>query len=122
MRAEPEIKRDAERLTGLLEQFCTRVVPWYYSNNSTAPKGRQKTRDGADLFFPALWREKTVVAYSPHGYQAKTWQLPPGWEDVKNVDVCEITLAGPKKLHNVAVRDGTITLGLAAGQGVMSAP
>ena len=68
MRAEPEIMKDPETLTGLQEQFCLNVLPWYYDNNKTAVKGKQKTRDGDDIFMPALgYRVKigaTTVAYS----------------------------------------------------------
>jgi len=45
MKAEPESMRDPVKLMGLKEQFCERVAPWYYENNTTAAKGSQK--DGA---------------------------------------------------------------------------
>ena len=48
MKAEREITRDPENLTGLLEQFCLNVVPWYYRNNTTATEGTQQMRDGDD--------------------------------------------------------------------------
>jgi hypothetical protein len=122
MRAEPEIKRDPVQLAGLLEQFCTRVVPWYYDNNTTAAKGPQRLRDGGDLFVPALWRRQMVVAYSPHGYTSKSWQLPPGWESVKKVVVSEISVEQPQRLREIDVRHGAVNLGLRPGQGVTITP
>ena len=121
MRAEEEIKKDPKRLPGLIAQFCQRVVPWHYQNNPSA-KNDFKIRDGDDPFTPALWSEKTIVAYSPKGYEAKTWTLPPGWERVKNVTVSEISPEGLKKLRVVEVQDGKITISLAKDQGVMIQP
>jgi len=122
MRAEPEIVKDPVKLPGLVSQFCNRVVPWYYDNNTTAPKGSQPLRDGDDACYPALWLEKTLVAYSFKGYEAKTWTIPPGWESVKKVVVSEIRPEGLKKLSKVEVKDGKITISLAKEQGVMIQP
>lgn len=119
MRAEPEILRDPEKLTGLLPQFCERVVPWYYSNNTALAKGPQPLRDGTDLCFPALWREHTLVAFSRDGFAAKRWALPPGWEGVRRASVAEITVEGPRRLAEVEIVEGGFTLALAAGQGVV---
>jgi len=118
MRAEPEILRDPVNLTGLVAQFCERVVPWYYENNSTAAKGSQPVRDGDDGCVPALWRERTLVAFSRAG-SSKRWVLPPGWDGVHQAVVSAITVDGPRRLRTVPVTDGAITLELAAGQGVV---
>jgi lysophospholipase L1-like esterase len=122
MRAEPEILKDPVKLPGVVSQFCNRVVPWYYDNNTTVLKGSQPLRAGDDLCYPALWCEKTLVAYSFKGYESKTWTLPPGWESVKKVVVSEIRPEGLKKLSEVEVKDGKITISLAKEQGVMIQP
>jgi len=119
MRAEPEILRDPQSLSGLLEQFCERVVPWYYKNNTTAAKGKQAMRDGDDLCVPALWRKQALVAYSRKGDAQKEWTLPPGWEGVSRVVVSELTLDGPKRLRQATVDNGAFKLSLAPRQGVM---
>lgn len=119
MRAEPEILRDPETLTGLLAQFCERVVPWYYSNNTASAKGPAPRRDGTDLCFPALWREQTLVAFSRDACTAKRWELPPGWEGVRRVNVAEITVEGPRPRAELEIVDGGFSLTLAAGQGVV---
>jgi hypothetical protein len=122
MRAEPEILKDPVKLSGLVESFCKNVVPWNYGNNGTAKKGNQPVQNGSDLFYPALWRDLTVVAYSPAGYSSKTWQLPPGWEEVKSVMVSEITPEGSAKVSEIKVENGAVTLGLKEKQGVMIVP
>ncbi len=122
MRAEPEIAKDPVKLPGLVAQFCTRVVPWYYDNNTTAPKGSQPLRAGDDPCYPALWLERTLVAYSFKGYESKTWTLPPGWEGVQKVVVSEIRPEGLKTLSEVEVKDGKIAISLAKEQGVLIQP
>ncbi len=115
MNAEEEINRDPEHLTGLKEQFCLNVVPWFYENSS-APKGSQQMRDGDDICMPALWRKQVLVAYSQNGYQNKTWQLPPGWEGVTKVQAAEITIDGPTNVEEIPVESGGITLSVRPGQ------
>jgi hypothetical protein len=116
MPAEPEIKKDPQNLTGLKEQFCLKVVPWYYKNNSSADKGSQQTREGNDICMPALWRKQTLVAYSRNGYQNKTWQLPPGWEGVTKVQVAEITLDGSTNVKEISTENGGIMLSVGPRQ------
>ena len=122
MQAEREILLDPVKLPDLVEVFCKKVVPWYYENNTTAKKRTQPLRDGDDLCYPALWRELTLVAYSPKGYASKTWQLPPGWGAVKSVTVSEISPEGLTRLSEVKVENGAIALSLKAGQGVAIMP
>jgi hypothetical protein len=121
MQAEQEIKKDPQNLSGLLEQFCLKVVPWYYENNETYPhKGKHKIREGNDTFVPALWcKKKTIIAYSENGYYNKKWELPPDWKKVKAVEVSEITLTGPKKIAELPVKNNSIILSLKKGQGVI---
>jgi len=120
MKAEREITADPENLTGLLEQFCLKVVPWYYKNNKTATKGNQQMRDGDDICMPALWREeRTLIAYSRQGYESKTWELPPDWKELKRVFISRITLQGPEPVGEAPVTDGKIALGLAEDEALV---
>jgi hypothetical protein len=123
MRAEPEIKADPQTLRGLQDQFCLNVLPWHYSNNKIAVKGKQKTRDGNGICMPALWREeKTLIAYSRGGYESKTWELPPDWKDVRAVSISQITLNGPKQVGVASVSDGKLTLSLKKGETLSISP
>lgn len=122
MRAEPEIKNDPKNLGGLLEPFCLQVVPWYYQNNTTAPKGQQPTREDDDLFMPALWKDQLIVAFSRKGYTEKAWSMPPGWERVSRVVVTPIDPIAPGKGEDREVTAGKLTLSLNPGQGVSIAP
>ena len=118
MRAEPEIRKDPVLLPGLIRQFCTSVVPWVYLNNKTATKGTQKMRDVDGYCFPALWKDRTLVAYSAKGGKAKTWQLPPDWKTVGKAIVSEITTEGLKEIQTIKITDGSMTLDMEPGQGL----
>lgn len=120
MQAEREIKEDPANLTGLLEQFCLRVVPWYYENNTTVKKGSQPMGDGDDVCIPALWRrDKTLVAYSRNGYDRKSWKLPPDWRGVQQVTLFKITLDGPIEAGTADVKDCNLTLSLVPSEGLL---
>lgn len=119
MQAEQEIKNDPERLAGLLEQFCLRVVPWYYQNNTTAKKGHQKMREGDDVCFPALWRkDKTLIIYSRQGYESKIWELPPDWRGVRHANLFRIKPEGLQKAGVLKVRNRRLVLSVARGEGL----
>jgi hypothetical protein len=143
LHAELPVMIDPENLPGLLDQFCLMVVPWYYHNNTTAVKGDQKMLDpdvgvkrhprsglfetvmaeyGNHVFMPALWREKTIVAYSRTGYANRTWQLPPDWKDVRKVTISRITHDGLKPMGEASVTNGKLTLGVKARQALMISP
>jgi hypothetical protein len=120
MMAEQEINKDPVHLPGLLEQFCTKVLPWYYRNN-TQPKeeGLKPGNSDGNVFLPALWSPWTLVAYSKKGYVAKTLILPKSWKRSELVEIEEITVDGLKSLDIVSVRNGAITLTLQPGQAVV---
>lgn len=123
MHAEPEIMKDPENLSGLREQFCLNVVPWYYSNNTSAVKGNQQMRDGNDLCMPALWKkEKTLIAYSRDGYAAKQWELPPDWKDVGTVAMHRITLEGLRDAGTAVVTNSRLTLRLDPDEALLLVP
>jgi hypothetical protein len=121
MHAEEEIKRDPVHLTGLAQQFCEKVVPWYYAN-STAPKeeGFNWTPNEHGVFIPALWRPATVVACTmaamgPHVISDARWRLPQSWGKVDSVKVMEVTVDGLKPLGTQLVQDGLVELTLRPG-------
>ena len=107
-------------MPGFLGMFCRTALPWYYLRrlerlkfeNGTlfysdgvvarAEEGKRVIRRGElllreddDLFVPALWQAKEIVAYSRTGYEKKTWLLPADWRDVTSFDLYRITLQGP---------------------------
>jgi len=93
-----------------LEEFCLMLLPWHYKNNPNA-KGDQQMIDGTDICMPALWRaDRTLIAYSADGYDAKSWQLPPDWMDVEKVALSKLTPHGPEPVGELATKDGTLTL------------
>jgi hypothetical protein len=117
MHAEEEIKADPVHLTGLTQQFCTKVVPWYYHNNPPAKADDLgSTSDEGDIFLPAAWRSSTWVACSGKGYTSKNWRLPQAWAGTSKVRVTQITPDGLKPLKVVPVKNGAISLGLKAHQ------
>ena len=125
MQAENEIKRDPENLTGLLDQFCLNVIPWYYENNAIVVKGKQipTMRDGNDICMPALWKkERTLVAYSRDGYESRTWALPTDWKDVRKVALSRMTLEGPQHVGEAEVTPDALTLRLGSGEALLIQP
>lgn len=116
MHGEGEIKKDPEHLSGILNQFCTQVVPWYYRNN-TRPKHDNFSleNDDGNVFLPALWSPSTVVACSDKGYVSKAWSLPRSWGRVDRVKLMRITIDGLKQQAVVPVRNNTVELTLKAG-------
>jgi hypothetical protein len=149
MQGESLIRRDPVALTGFLDEFATTTLLWQYLNRldrladsggvvtfshgvtSALVDGRLVTRrgelvlrDGDDLFVPALWkRQREIVAYSRGGYQGRQWVLPTDWRRVHAVDLYAIGLGGLTPLaRGVRVRDGKLSLDLAAGAAVTIVP
>jgi hypothetical protein len=127
MPAEIEIMRDPQNLTGLVQQFCQKVVPWYYANN-TARKEEEFSWSPNELgvFVPALWRPSTVVACGfvyPGMSQkeldrqsGKHWRLPASWGDVATVKLSRVTVNGSKPMGELAVHNHIIDLALKGGE------
>lgn len=148
MQGEDIFLKDKINLPGFLEQFCTMTLPWYYlsrlerlelidgalyySNGVVAKVENGKRiirkddfilRENDNLFVPALWHDKEIIAFSKDGYQTKCWKLPEDWRDVKSVDVYKIMLSEYKLLiSDLPVYDGTITLTLNQCEGVSIIP
>jgi hypothetical protein len=148
MHGEEIYQKDREELPGFLGMFCRTTLPWYYlsrherlkfendtlfySGNLLARKedGNRIIRDGSlilrendDLFVPALWTKKEIIAYSRTGYTAKSWQLPAGWNRTASVDVYGISLMGCTPVRKqVPVRQSSVTLSLEKEQAVVIVP
>lgn len=146
---EEEINTSPATIPGGLKAFATRTLPWYFLNrklrmsfdgNAAAFSGGVTTsfpgervmkigdaflQAGNDVFVPALWRaNQEVIAYSANGYSGRAWKLPQDWAGVRNVDVYGITVEGliSKQKGLEVSPQGTVTLTLAADEGVSIVP
>ena len=148
MHGEEIWKQDKDTLPGFLGMFCRTTLPWYYlgrldrlkvdagavhysggviarteDGKKIIRKGPFLLRENDDLFVPALWNPKEIVAYSRQGYTDKSWQVPADWASVKQVTVQNITLQGlASDKTTVRVIDGAVRLTLKADQAVSIVP
>jgi len=148
MHGEEIWKQDKDTLPGFLGMFCRTTLPWYYlgrldrlkveagavhysggviarteDGKKIIRKGPFLLRENDDLFVPALWNPKEIVAYSRQGYTDKSWQVPADWASVKQVTVQNITLQGlASDKTTVPVIDGALRLTLKADQAVSIVP
>jgi hypothetical protein len=148
MHGEEIFKEDLQRLPGFLGMFSRATLPWaylsrlererldgetlHYSGGVTAGvesgrriirKGDFILRDDDDLFVPAVWKQREIIAYSRKGYAERTWRLPDEWAGVAAVDVQPITLEGQAPVRRgVPVRDGQVCLTLAPEGAVAIVP
>ena len=148
MHGEEIWKQDKDTLPGFLGMFCRTTLPWYYlgrldrlkveagavhysggviarteDGKKIIRKGPFLLRENDDLFVPALWNPREIVAYSRQGYTDKSWQVPADWASVKQVTVQNITLQGlASDKTTVPVIDGALRLTLKADQAVSIVP
>ena len=148
MHGEEIYQKDREELPGFLGMFCRTTLPWYYLSRHERLKfendtlfysgallaskedGKRIIRDGSfilrendDLFVPALWAKKEIIAYSRTGYTEKSWQLPAGWNRTTSVDVYGISLHGGTLVkRQIPVQQSTVTLSLEKDQAVFMVP
>ena len=148
MHGEEIWKSDKDTLPGFLGMFCRTTLPWYYlgrldrlkveagavhysggviarteDGKKIIRKGPFLLRENDNLFVPALWNPKEIVAYSRQGYTDKSWQVPADWASVKQVTVQNITLQGlASDKTTVRVIDGALRLTLKADQAVSIVP
>ena len=86
-------------------------------------KGDFILREDDNLFVPALWNEKEIIAYSRLGYKERSWLLPDDWHSVSSFDVFRITMEGRELLkENVPVADGKLVLSLEPDEAVSITP
>jgi len=140
--------QDKDTMPGFLGMFCRTTLPWYYlsrlervkfendalyysdgvvarteAGKKIIRRGDFILREDDNLFVPALWREKEIIAYSKLGYTDKTSHLPEDWHDVKSVDLYRITLDGCVPLkENVPVTETKLLLSLGKDEAVCIVP
>ena len=148
MQGEEIFLKDKVNLPGFIEQFCTMTLPWYYlsrlervafvneslfysdgvvareeGGKRIIRKGEFVLRDNDDLFVPALWNEKEIIAFSKTGYEKRSWKMPEEWNNIPSVDIYKITLEGCKmKEAGVKVLNGKLELSLSSGDAVSIVP
>jgi hypothetical protein len=145
---EDKISRDPVNLHGVLMEFATRTLPWYFLNRKlrvsfdgnsarftegivseypgryTIKSGQSYLQNGDDVFIPAQWKANDeIIAYSKNGYSKREWPLPDGWKDILQADVYQITSGGHQlKQKNVRIRHNLFKLSLAPDEAVFIVP
>ena len=148
MHGEEIWQKDKDQMPGFLGMFCRTTLPWYflsrhervkfengalfYSDGVVAQteagkniirKGDFVLRENDNLFVPALWRKKEIIAYSRNGFEAKSWALPDDWFGVRTVDLHRITMDGCVLLkRRVPVTNGKLTVSLGPEEAVVVVP
>ena len=148
MHGEEIWMENKETMPGFLGMFCRTTLPWYYlgrldrlkveadavhysggvvagteDGKKVIRKGQFLLRENDNLFVPALWNPKEIVAYSRQGYTDRSWQLPEEWTSVQRVAVHDITLQGlASNTTTIPVIDGKIRLTLKAEQAISIVP
>jgi len=121
MHAEDEIMHDPKNLEALTQQFCDKVVPWYYVNNPDRKEAGFLWTPGAyGVFAPALWLQGTVVACAPEGAGAnfqsdRYWRLPLSWGQISTVKLMRISQEGLVQEAVLPVESHTVKLTLKPG-------
>ncbi len=148
MHGEEIWQQDKEHMPGFLGMFCRTTLPWYYlsrlerqkfehdalyysdgvvarteGGKRIIRKGEFVLREDDNVFVPALWNKKEIIAYSGPGYANRAWQLPDDWRDVKSVDLYRITLEGCVPLKkSVPVADAKLVLSLEKDEAISIVP
>ncbi|MBI1336101.1 MAG: hypothetical protein GC164_03960 [Phycisphaera sp.] len=106
-----------------VERFCLETLPYYHSNHPAADYDYGGLGDNENICMPALWCDKpALIAYSKHGYAHRRWRLPRSWQSEGKVDVCSLTVEGPKPLTTLAVSNREVFLVLQPKQAVRITP
>ena len=148
MHGEEIYQADKENLPGFAGMFCRTTLPWYYlsrlkrekfdndalfysdgvvarteADKRVIRKGEFVLREDDNLFVPALWNKKEIIAYSRLGYENKSWQLPDDWRNVKKADLYRITLDGCVALKKLApVTGAKLVLSLEKDEAISIVP
>jgi hypothetical protein len=131
-----------------LSQFCLNTLPWQYLNHydrqqliedcevrfsdgliSRVVEGKPFIkhgdviiRDGNNVFVPALWKDKEIIAFSADGYDKRKWSLPSSWNTSGKISIKEITADSLNFLQEISIIDGTVNLSLKPNQAVSILP
>jgi len=148
MHGEEIWQRDKDTMPGFLGMFCRTTLPWSYLSRlervtfeketlaysdgvvARVEDGKKMIRRGDfvlreddNLFVPAPWRKREIIAYSRLGYTGRTWLLPDAWRRVKGVDLYRITLGGRSLLQRcVPVIQSRLSLSLAPEEAISLVP
>lgn len=148
MHGEEIWQKDKEQMPGFLGMFCRTTLPWYYlsrwertrfedgaltysggvvarteAGRNLIRRGDFILRENDNLFVPALWQKREIIAYSRTGYQDRSWRLPAEWRDVRKADLYRVTPGGCTLLKpRVAVNHGTLVLSLGPDEAMSIVP
>jgi len=140
-----------DRIHDYLSRFCLNTLPWQYLNHYERKQfieyedtkevrfsdglisrvingkpfvkhGDIVLRDGNNVFVPALWKDKEIIAFSANGYDNRRWVLPSSWLMLNKVSINEISTDGPKLLGDIYVADGIVEFSLKPNQAVSILP
>ena len=122
MHCEGEIMSDSENLTGLLEQVCLKLVPWYYKRNIDVSKESYIIITDDEVICPVLWKDQAMVAYSKLADIEEKVKLPSTWVNVMEVQLYELTLEGLKPKAILKVINSIIDLKIEKDQPLVIMP
>jgi hypothetical protein len=108
MQAEPNIMKDPVVLPGLIEEFCLKVVPWYYKRNADVAKAATVIITDDEVICPVLWQNRAIVAYSKAGFRDRKIRIPSNWVGVKQVNLSRITLGAIEGTGTLPVEHGVL--------------
>jgi len=111
MHCEEEVMKDPVNLPGLTGQVCLNLVPWYHKRNPDVAMSGTIIITDDEVICPILWKDRAMVAYNRSAdIRDRKVKLPTTWVDVKEVQLCDLTLEGLKPRSVVNVTDGIIYL------------
>ena len=88
------------------------MAPWYYKRNGDVAKAATVIMTDDEVVCPALWKDRTLVAYSKTGFANRKIRVPSNWIDVQQVQLSLITLRGIQGTDTLPVDHGIISLTL----------
>lgn len=116
MHCEGEIMKDHENLTGLIEQSCVNLIPWYYKRNSDASQRGDVILTQDLIICPILWKEKSLAVYSKVKDLPNTEiTVPSTWGNVKKVQIFELTIEGLKPFAETKITNGSVLFSVTKG-------
>lgn len=119
MHAELAIMKDPIKLSGLIEEFCLKVVPWYYKRNSDPLVFSSVIITENEVICPILWKEKTILAYSKEGFINKKLKLPSNYYGKNRVKIYDIKLDSIEEIESIPVENGIITFSLVSNKPIL---
>jgi hypothetical protein len=123
MHAEEEINKDPETLPGLIDQFCLKVVPWFYKRNADVSIASNVIITDDEVICPILWKNRAMIAYIKQAdITNRKIRIPSTWVDVREVQLYNLTLEGLKPSTVVKVDNGMIIFNISKNQPTVIMP